>query len=163
MEYYGNDFLSDNVFEPLSVLILMGFALHVKNNVFVPVKKQNLPLKQTVLPLALLPAMLANPFEIFTLFGILFSTLVFAWMAIKNPSTKALHFQFAMITLVWSSAEIPHVLSTLGVLSMAGIETFGLWVHFLSMLLIGVFVSYRSFRLAFPVLKSALAHAEVRK
>ncbi|MFI5420995.1 MAG: hypothetical protein ACHQ1H_08515, partial [Nitrososphaerales archaeon] len=59
---------------------------------------------------------------------------------IKNPSPQSLHFEFAAIVIIWAAAEIPHGLSTLGILDTGGYDAFGTWVHFLSMLLIGIFI-----------------------
>jgi len=157
-EYFGNDYFSDDVLEPASILILVVFALYVKRSVFVPRTKQerSASIKQPIFPAILiipgfLLAFAGNLYETFSLFGILFSAGLFLWMAIKNPTFKALHFQFALITLVWAAAEVPHVLDTLGIISVNGIDSVAVWVHFLSMLLIGIFVSARSLKLAFPI------------
>ncbi len=167
-EYFGNDFLSDDILEPVSILFLASFAVYVWKFLFVPSPKKQTQLQSKVspsspltaprqmlfLPLIVLPASIAafagNPFETFTLAGILFSTALFVWMVVKNPSAKSLHFQFASITIVWAVAEVPHVLNSIGIISVAGIEGLAVWIHFLSMLLIGVFVCVRSVTLVYP-------------
>jgi hypothetical protein len=86
--------------------------------------------------------------ETFSLLGIIVSVGLFAWMAIKNPAPQSLHFEFAIIVLIWAAAEIPHGLNTLGILALGGFDAYGIWVHFLSMSLIGIFICLRTFRLA---------------
>ena len=166
-EYIGNDFFSDNILEPVSILLLFAFTVYVKNYIFVPKSKPSavppkiksaspsLPGRSLILVPAgvMLSASLLADFagnlpETFSLLGIIASVGLFVWMAIKNPSPQSLHFEFAVIVIIWAAAEIPHGLSTLGIVNTGGYDAFGTWVHFLSMLLIGIFICLRTFRLA---------------
>jgi hypothetical protein len=175
-EFVGNDFFSDDILEPLSIVFLLSLSLYVKKFIFVPkVRKDHLketkisekraiknsePLLKAggTLSLVAFPVLtvfttLVDPIvqnlaEAFTLTGILISASLFAWMAIKNPSFRSLHFDFAIIVLIWAAAEIPRSLSTFGFLNIAGIDLFGTWVHFISMLFIGLFVSLRTIKIA---------------
>src|SRR5271169_4308595 len=36
-EYYGNDFYSDNILDPTSILLLLGFTLYVRKYIFTPI------------------------------------------------------------------------------------------------------------------------------
>ncbi|MDA4131043.1 MAG: hypothetical protein OK457_09755 [Thaumarchaeota archaeon] len=168
-EYFGNDFLSDGILNPVSILFLLAFTIYVKLYIFVPKAPKKVgaiaPKPSGASPamqnrtLVLAPATLIVVFSILTDFagnipetlslaGMIISVALFSWMAIKNPSVQSLHFEFAIIVLIWAAAEIPHGLSTLGILSLGGIDVYGTWVHFLSMLLIGIFICLRTFRLA---------------
>ncbi|MFI5421515.1 MAG: hypothetical protein ACHQ1H_11160 [Nitrososphaerales archaeon] len=166
-EYIVNDFLSDDILEPVSILLLFAFTVYVKNYIFVPKSKPvavrpkikgaspSLPSRSlilvpagVILSASLLADFAGNLPETFSLLGIIASVGLFVWMAIKNPSPQSLHFEFAAIVIIWAAAEIPHGLSTLGILDTGGYDAFGTWVHFLSMLLIGIFICLRTFRLA---------------
>jgi hypothetical protein len=174
-EFIGNDFFSDDILEPLTIVFLLSLSLYVKKFIFVPKTRHDSPkelkisekriknsepfLKAGRTLLVTFPVLavfttlvdpiIQNPAEAFTLTGILISASLFAWMAIKNPSFRSLHFDFAIIVLIWAAAEIPHSLSTFGFLNIAGIDLFGTWVHFISMLFIGLFVSLRTIKIVF--------------
>jgi hypothetical protein len=163
-EYLGNDFYSDDIFGPTSILILLGFTLYVWKYIFVQRSKSKridtptviAPVKNRLLmPMVALPiflsissAIIGNVPEILSLVGIVASCALFLWMVIKNPAFNSLHFQFAVIVLVWAAAEIPHGLDTLGVITLGGVDVWGTWVHFASMLLIGLFICARTIRIA---------------
>ena len=168
-EFVGNDFYSDLILGPISVLCLLMSAVYVKMFLFVPRSKivrakagttfsgkysllRNKTVPIIIAPFALLQIYLSivfgQPAEVFTLLAVVFSALIYGWMAIKNPMVGSLHFEFALITLIWAAAEIPHALSALGLFSIGGIDVWGTWVHFLSMLLVGVFVCYRTLTLS---------------
>ena len=166
-EFIGNDFFSDDIIEPASILLLLAFSIYVKTHVFVPrspkSQKEILTKKviaedssSRVIPLVFaIPLLMMslsffttdNVAELFSMGGILASVAMFGWMALKNPSPSSLHFQFAIIVLVWAAAEIPQGLSTLGFLSLGGVDTYGTWVHFVSMALIGAFICLRTLRI----------------
>jgi hypothetical protein len=176
-EFIGNDFFSDDILEPLSILLLLIFSFYVKKFIFVPRLKSPKntletassisPEKTTraklghrrIFPITIIPvtimtlstyvgSILQFPAEIFTLVGILISASLFAWMAIQNPSFHSVHFEFAIIVLIWAAAEIPHSLSSLGVISVVGIDFWGTWIHFVSMFFIVVFVCLRTVKIA---------------
>jgi hypothetical protein len=168
-EYFGNDFLSDDIFEPVSILLLFAFTIDVKTYIFVPkssskvssrspkikgpsptLRNRSLVIIPTsvILAASLLSDFAGNIPETFSLSGIIVSVALFVWMVVKNPSPQSLHFEFATIVIIWAAAEIPHGLSTLGILSIGSFDYYGTWVHFLSMLLIGIFICLRTFRLA---------------
>jgi hypothetical protein len=171
-EFVGNDFFSDDILEPTSILILLAFSLYVSKYVFIPRLRKNVsreratdnanPSKRTVaiknnssIPLIAIPflallltaylsAFIYKPAETFSLFGIVASALIFGIMAIRNPAYRELHFQFAIIVLIWAAAEIPHNLDSIGLISLtASVSVLGTWVHFLSMFFIGVFICVR--------------------
>ena len=160
-EYFGNDFYSDNILDPASILLLLGFTLYVRKYIFTPIPKKTanttippIQNRSQVLVLAL-PAALSfssvitgNIPEVLDLIGITSACALFLWMVIKNPSFNSLHFQFALIVFVWAAAEIPSGLSQLGVISLGGIDVWGTWIHFASMLLIGIFICARTIRIA---------------
>ncbi len=178
--FHLSQFLGDNDFwflYPASIIVLLVFAFYVKAKLFVPSGSKSLfpsdekgvraKLKEysfavissvALVGITFVISMVTtlNASDVFSLGGILLAMSLFIWMFIKNPSTQTWHFGFALITVVWSLAEIPYVLSIAGVLSTEGIELFGTWVHFLSMALIGIFVCYRAVKITFtssPVLQ----------
>ena len=158
-EYFGNDFYSDDILDPASILILLGFTFYVWKNIFVPRSKTVQtstvisPASRTLIfatpaVLSISSGMIGNLPEILNLIGIISSCALFLWMVVKNPAYDSLHFQFATIVLVWAAAEIPQGLSTLGIISLGGVDVWGTWVHFASMLLIGLFICARTIRIS---------------
>ena len=174
-EFIGNDVISDDILEPLSIAVLLAFALCVKKFIFVPKiqnraklveekgnndhlitklfpAKTNLALGAISLSAfatlaSLIMPFAQNPGEIFTLCGILVAAAIFSWMTVKNPALGSTHSDFAIIVLIWAAAEIPHSLATFGFVNIAGIDLFGTWVHFISMLFIGLLVCLKSFKI----------------
>jgi len=173
-EFARNDFYSDDILQPVSISILLAFSVFVRMYMFVPrprkmtpdiLTAQTRPIRKgasspshrSIFPILFLPAMMlldlpavisGNASEIYSLGGIIASTGLFGWMAVSNPSRVALHFQFAIIVLIWSAAEIPRALSIFGLISLGGIDLWGTWVHFLSMLMIGAFICVRMIKIA---------------
>ncbi len=84
--------------------------------------------------------------ETFTLIGVLLAFLLFARLAVKAKSTGQFRFQLSIFMLIWVVAETPHIMSSLGLLSTAGFETFGLTFHMLSMAAFAFFVGAKSYR-----------------
>lgn len=173
-EFFGNDFISDDILEPASIVLLLAFSIYVMKFIFIakssykssPLVSRSSPIVGThaiafwfASPLLGSIAMSSalylgsnmsiDPAEFFSFFGILLATGLFCWMAIKNPSPGSLHFQFAVITIIWAAAEIPHILSSIGVVQFGGFDVYGTWIHFASMSLIGAFVCYRLISLQF--------------
>lgn len=177
--FTGQPTNDDNLLYPISVALLVVFAFYVRARIFVPdpLKSKIVSSTETAFIRRNIGIILAsgfalaisvyasivfgNPIDVFDLDGILLSAALFTWMFIKNPSTDTLHFGFAMITIVWALAEIPYDLSDMGVINFGGIDAFGAWIHFLSMALIGGFVSYRAAKITFARPKDEPNSAEV--
>lgn len=61
----------------------------------------------------------------------------------KTKTYRSLQFQMLLFAIVLFAAEIPRVLSTLGVLDIAGLEDIGLELHSVSMVILVLFMAYR--------------------
>jgi hypothetical protein len=71
------------------------------------------------------------------------SAIIFSALALKSRSVKSFSFQFSIFMLLWAAAEVPAVLSSVGVIVATAYETVGLELHFLSMFVFAGFVFLR--------------------
>ena len=83
--------------------------------------------------------------ETFNLIGVLLAFAIFTRLAIKGKSLGSFRFQLSLFILVWVIAELPHIASTLNLVSTEGYETFGLTFHMLSMTAFAFFLGAKSY------------------
>jgi len=89
--------------------------------------------------------LLTEGFETFSLVAILLAGLIFTRLAFKAKSLGSFRFQLSFFILIWVVAELPHVASTLGLVSEDAYGLFGLTFHLLSMAAFAIFVGIKSF------------------
>ena len=92
--------------------------------------------------------LLVQAVETFSLIGVLVAFVIFARLAVKARAIGKFRFQLSIFMLVWVLAEVPHTVSTLGLISTAGYEDIGLTFHMLSMAAFAVFIGAKSFSFA---------------
>ncbi len=81
--------------------------------------------------------------EILSLVLITTSFLLMAYLVYRAKTVKSFQFQMFVVLLVLTAAEVPHILSSIGVLDISGIEDIGLLVHTVSMIVLVGFISLR--------------------
>jgi hypothetical protein len=87
-----------------------------------------------------------DAFEIFSLIMILFAFAIFARLAINGKNLGSFRFQLSAFMLIWVLSEIPHIASTLGLISTASYSDIGLYLHASSMGVFALFVGWRSLK-----------------
>ena len=83
--------------------------------------------------------------ETFTLIGVILASAIFARLALKAKSTGSFRFQLSIFILIWAAAEIPHIVETLGLISVGSFDDLGLAVHMTSMAAFALFVGLKSY------------------
>ncbi len=84
--------------------------------------------------------------ENFSLVGLVAAFFVFSWLAIRARSLGSFRFQLSIFMLIWISAEVPHIVETLGMVSDLGFGLYGLTLHMISMFSFALFVGARSYK-----------------
>ncbi len=84
--------------------------------------------------------------ENFSLAGLVVAFFVFSWLAIKARSLGSFRFQLSIFMLIWILAEVPHIATTLGLVSDLGFGLYGLTLHMISMFSFALFVGARSYK-----------------
>ncbi len=92
--------------------------------------------------------LLVQALETFSLVGVLVAFVIFARLAVKARAIGKFRFQLSIFMLIWAIAEVPHIVSTLGLISVEGYGDIGLTFHMLSMAAFALFVGARSFKFA---------------
>lgn len=83
--------------------------------------------------------------ELASLGLILLTLLVLLVAGAKAKTPKSFQFQMLVVAVILFSAEIPRMLSTLGLLDLSSMEDLGLEIHSLSMVVLVGFVAYRTY------------------
>lgn len=142
---FGYSWLSEEVLDPASVLAVIAFGIYLYQTTF-PLKSPqtaNLvaPAGVAAVGLFALPAAMGPDV---TMFGLFAALAIYLMMVIKNPSIRSLQFQFAIFLGIWVLSEIVFAFGELGV-NLGINPSTGIWLHFASMVALGVFVNYRFF------------------
>ena len=81
--------------------------------------------------------------DLLSLILIIASTAFMGFLAYRARTVKSFQFQMLVVLLVVVAAEVPHILSNLGLINVSGIEEAGLFIHTLSMFFLAAFVAIR--------------------
>jgi hypothetical protein len=84
--------------------------------------------------------------ELTSLLLIVASFLIVAFLAYRTKTIRSLQFEMFIVLLIIMAAEVPKILSSLGLVSISGIEDVGLVVHTTSMVFLCAFITLRASR-----------------
>lgn len=84
--------------------------------------------------------------EIVTLALIFASFLILAYLAAKVKTFKSFQGEMFLFSLVLVVSEVPRVLGSLGLISLAGFGDLGLELHSVAMVVLTLFVAIRTYR-----------------
>ncbi len=82
--------------------------------------------------------------EFLSLVLIIASFLVMVFLAYRAKTFRSFQFQMFVVLLVLVIAEIPKILSDIGLLNVFGIQDAGLIIHTFSMILLSLFIAFRA-------------------
>jgi len=83
--------------------------------------------------------------ETLSLLLIFASFFIIAYLTIKVRSPRSFQFEMFLFTIVLVAAEIPHILDSLAMINLGALEAWGLPIHSVSMVILSVFVAYRTY------------------
>jgi hypothetical protein len=82
--------------------------------------------------------------EILSLLLILASTVLIVYLNYRIRNIRTFQFEMLLFTIILVAAEIPRTLYSLGVIDLAFLSPTGLEIHSVSMVILALFVSYRT-------------------
>ena len=94
LDYFGFDFLSDGVFEPLSAAALLFFGISYYG---VTSKKFNVKKMIAIwTPITFIPLL-----DSFTIILLLAALGIFVWLAAKSKDIRSFQFQISIFIIIW--------------------------------------------------------------
>jgi hypothetical protein len=138
LDYFGFDFLSDGVFEPLSAAVLMFFGI----SYYEVAKQKKLDIKKTVIiwsPVAVL-------FIFFgTMIFLLAALSIFVWLAVRSKDIRSFQFQISIFIIIWVLGGVVYILQDSEIIMSPLQAHIGLELHVLSLIFLSVMIWVRFF------------------
>ena len=139
LEYFGFDFLSDGVFEPLSAAVLMFFGI----SYYEVAKQKKLGIKKAVIiwsPVAVL----------FVFFGtmtfLLAALSIFVWLAARAKDIRSFQFQISVFIIIWVLGGVAYILQDSKIIIVSPLQAdIGLELHVVSLIFLSVMIWVRFF------------------
>jgi hypothetical protein len=137
--FFGFDFLSDGVFEPLSAAVLMFFGI----SYYVVAKQKKVSIKKMVViwsPVAFL----------FIFFGTIILLLaalsIFVWLAARSKDIRSFQFQISIFIIVWILGGVAYILQDSGSIVVSPLQSdIGLEIHVVSVAFLSIMIWVRFF------------------
>jgi chromate transport protein ChrA len=94
LNYFGFDFLSEGVFEPLSAAVLMFFGI----SYYEIAKQEKLSIKKMVVFCGLVALLFIF---LGTIILLLASLSIFVWLAARSKDIRSFQFQISIFIIIW--------------------------------------------------------------
>jgi hypothetical protein len=137
LDYFGLDFLSDGVFEPLSAAALLSFGIS-----YYGLAKEKASIKKMVViwtPITILLLM-----DSFTITLLLAALGIFVWLAAKSKDIRGFQFQISIFIIIWVLGEVAGSLQDNGTIVLSPLQgDIGLEIHVVSLVFFSIMVWLR--------------------
>jgi hypothetical protein len=137
LEYFGYDFLSDAVFEPLSGAVLLFFGIFY----YCITKQKKVSIKRMVIicsPVALLFIFLG------TIILLLATLSIFAWLAARSKDIRSFQFQISIFIIVWILGGVAYILQDSGMIVVSPLQgDIGLEINVISAAFLNIMIWLR--------------------
>jgi hypothetical protein len=138
LDFFGFDFLSDGVFEPLSAAVLMFFGIYY----YGIAKQKKVSIKKMVViwsPVTLL-------FIFFGTIILLLATLsIFVWLAARSKGIRSFQFQISVFIIIWILGGVADILQDSGIVLSPLQGNIGLETHVVSVVFLSIMIWLRFF------------------
>ena len=137
LDFFGFDFLSDGVFEPLSAPVLMFFGI----SYYVVAKQKKVSIKKMVV--------IWSPVTfLFVFFGTIILLLValsiFVWLAARSKDIRSFQFQISIFIIIWVLGGVAYTLQDSGIIVVSPLQTdIGLEIHVISLVFFSIMLWLR--------------------
>ena len=137
LDYFGFDFLSDGVFEPLSAAALLFFGIS-----YYGVTKKESNVKKVVAiwtPITFIPLL-----DSFTIFLLLAALGIFVWLAAKSKDIRSFQFQISIFIIIWVLGGVAYVLQDSRRIVVSPLQgDIGLEIHVVSVAFLSIMIWLR--------------------
>jgi hypothetical protein len=137
LNFFGFDFLSDNVFEPLSAAVLLFFGI----SYYGVAKQKKVGIKKMVV--------ICSPvIFLFIFFGtitlLLAALSIFVWLAARSKDIRSFQFQISIFIIVWVLGGVAYVLQDSGRIVVSPLQgDIGLEIHVVSVAFLSIMIWLR--------------------
>ena len=137
LDYFGFDFLSDGVFEPLSAAALLFFGISYYG---VTNKKSNVKKMVAIwTPITFIPLL-----DSFTIILLLAALGIFVWLAAKSKDIRSFQFQISIFIIIWVLGQAAGSLQDNGTIVLPPFQgDSGLEIHVVSLVFFSIMVWLR--------------------
>jgi hypothetical protein len=137
LDYFGFDFLSDGVFEPLSAAALLFFGIY-----YYGVAKEKDSIKKMVAiwtPIAFIPLM-----DSFTIILLLAALSIFVWLATRAKKIRSFQFQISIFIIIWVLGQVAGSFQDDGIITLSPLQgDIGLEIHVVSLVFFSIMIWLR--------------------
>jgi hypothetical protein len=137
LNYFGFDFLSEGVFEPLSAAVLMIFGI----SYYEIAKQEKLSIKKMVVfcgPVALLFIFLG------TIILLLATLSIFIWLAARSKDIRSFQFQISIFIIIWILGGVADILHDSGIALTSSLKgDIGLEIDVASLVFLSIMIWLR--------------------
>ena len=137
LNFFGFDFLSDNVFEPLSAAVLLFFGI----SYYGVAKQKKVGIKKMVV--------ICSPvIFLFIFFGtitlLLAALSIFVWLAVRSKDIRSFQFQISIFIIIWVLGGVAYILQDSGIVVVSPLQgDIGLEINVVSLVFLSIMVWLR--------------------
>jgi hypothetical protein len=137
LEYFGYDFLSDGVFEPLSASVLLFFGIY-----YYEVTKQK---KVSIIKMVIIFSPVPILFIFLGTIILLLATLsIFVWLAARSKDIRSFQFQISVFIIIWVLGGLAYILQDSGIVAVSPLQSdTGLEINVLSVTFLSIMIWLR--------------------
>jgi hypothetical protein len=137
LEYFGYDFLSDGVFEPLSASVLLFFGIY-----YYEVTKQK---KVSIIKMVIIFSPVPILFIFLGTIILLLATLsIFVWLAARSTDIRSFQFQISVFIIIWVLGGLTYILQDSGIVAVSPLQSdIGLEINVLSVTFLSIMIWLR--------------------
>src|SRR5215467_5213253 len=135
--FFGFDFLSDDVFEPLSAAVLMLFGIFY----YWIAKQKKVSIKRMVIIWSPIPVL----FIFLGTITLLLATLgIFVWLAARSKDIRSFQFQISIFIIVWILGGVAYILQDSGIIVISPLQgDIGLEINIVSVAFLSIMIWLR--------------------
>jgi len=135
--FFGFDFLSDCVFEPLSAAVLMLFGIFY----YWIAKQKKVSIKRMVIIWSPVPVLFIF---LGTIVLLLAALNIFVWLAARSKDIRSFQFQISIFIIIWVLGQVAGSLQDDGIIALSPLQgDIGLEIHVVSLVFFSIMVWLR--------------------
>jgi hypothetical protein len=137
LDFFGFDFLSDGVFEPLSAAVLMLFGIFY----YWIAKQKKVSIKRMVIIWSPVPVLFIF---LGTIVLLLAALSIFVWLAARSKDIRSFQFQISIFIIIWVLGGIAYILQDSGTIVVSPLQgDIGLEINVVSVAFLSIMIWLR--------------------
>jgi len=137
LDFFGFDFLSDGIFEPLSAAVLMFFGIFY----YWIAKQKKVSIKRMVIIWSPVPVLFIF---LGTIVLLLAALSIFVWLAARSKDIRSFQFQISVFIIIWVLGGIAYILQDSGTIVVSQLQgDIGLEINVVSVAFLSIMIWLR--------------------